>query len=115
MKLLAIGLNKQPEYIETYKVGEWMEGKKLADYSLFAYSERAGIIQQINTDPRTPKDYKNWLKMLIRPIIVICDNDVAGEQLAEFGDYVEVIPEGKDLGESSDDYVQFLVNKYATL
>jgi hypothetical protein len=61
MKLLAIGLNKQPEYIETYKVGEWMEGKKLADYSLFAYSERAGIVKQIDIDPRTPTPLKHQI------------------------------------------------------
>jgi hypothetical protein len=59
-----------------------------------------------------PKDYKNWLEMLNRPIIVVCDNDEAGRKLAKFGDYVEVVPDGKDLGEAPDDYVQFLVNNY---
>jgi hypothetical protein len=61
MKLLAIGPNKQPEYIETYKVGEWMEGKKLADYSLFAYSERAGVVKQITIDPGTPTPLKHQI------------------------------------------------------
>jgi DNA primase len=59
-----------------------------------------------------PKDYRNWLMMLNRPIVVVYDNDAAGRKLAKFGDYVEVVPEGKDLGESSDDYVQYLINKY---
>jgi hypothetical protein len=59
-----------------------------------------------------PKDYRNWLMMLNRPIVVVCDNDAAGRKLAKFGDYVEVVPEGKDLGESSDDYVQYLLTKY---
>jgi DNA primase len=59
-----------------------------------------------------PKDYRNWLMMLNRPIVVVCDNDAAGRKLAKFGDYVEVVPEDKDLGESSDDYVQYLLTKY---
>lgn len=61
-----------------------------------------------------PKDYKNWLQLLNRPVVAVCDNDVAGKKLAKFGDYVEVVPDGKDLGESSDAYVQYLLNKYAT-
>jgi hypothetical protein len=59
-----------------------------------------------------PKDYRNWLMMLNRPIVVVCDNDAAGRKLAKFGNYVEVVPEDKDLGESSDDYVQYLINNY---
>jgi hypothetical protein len=61
-----------------------------------------------------PRDYKNWLQLLNRPVVAVCDNDAAGRKLAKFGDYVEVVPEGKDLGESSDAYVQYLLNKYAT-
>lgn len=61
-----------------------------------------------------PKDYKNWFRMLNRPVVAVCDNDDAGRKLAKFGDYVEVVPEGKDLGESPDNYVQYLVNKYVS-
>ena len=61
-----------------------------------------------------PKDYKNWLKMLNRPTVAVCDNDVAGMKLAKFGDYVEVVPKGKDLGDAPDDYVEYLLNKYST-
>lgn len=61
-----------------------------------------------------PKDYRNWLRMLNRPTVAVCDNDDAGRKLAKFGDYVEVVPEGKDLGDAPDDYVQYLLNKYAT-
>lgn len=46
--------------------------------------------------------------------VAVCDNDDAGRKLAKFGDYVEVVPEGKDLGESPDNYVQYLVNKYVS-
>ena len=59
-----------------------------------------------------PKDYKNWLEMLCRPVVAVCDNDAAGRKLAKFGDYVEVVPEGKDLGEAPDDYVRYLLEKY---
>lgn len=62
-----------------------------------------------------PRDYRNWLRSLHRPVVVVCDNDAAGRKLAKFGDFVEVVPEGKDLGEASDDYVRYLVEKYATL
>lgn len=61
-----------------------------------------------------PRDYRNWLQLLNRPVVAVCDNDAAGKKLAKFGDYVEVVPDGKDLGESSDAYVQYLLNKYAT-
>jgi hypothetical protein len=59
-----------------------------------------------------PKDYRNWLRMLNRPVVVVCDNDAAGRKLAKFGDYVEVAPNGEDLGNAPDDYVKYLVGKY---
>jgi hypothetical protein len=61
MKLLAIGPNSQSEYIPPYKVGEWMDGKRLADYLLFAYSEHSGRVKQINIDPRTPTPLKHQI------------------------------------------------------
>ena len=67
-------------------------------------------IASLTNDP--PKDYINWFKMLNRKIVVVCDNDKAGLKLSKFGDYVEVTPEGKDLGDSPHEYVQFLMNKY---
>lgn len=62
-----------------------------------------------------PKDYKNWLQLLNRPIVSVCDNDVAGIELAKFGDYVEIVPDGKDLGDSPENYVQYLLMKYANV
>jgi hypothetical protein len=59
-----------------------------------------------------PKDYVNWLQLLNRPIVSVCDNDVAGKKLSKFGNYVEIVPDIKDLGESSDDYVSYLIDKY---
>ena len=62
-----------------------------------------------------PKDYYNFLSLLNRPVVVVCDNDEAGRKLAKFGHYVEVVPEGKDLGDAEDAYVQHLLNKYSNL
>jgi hypothetical protein len=59
-----------------------------------------------------PKDYKNWFKCLSRSVIAICDNDSAGQELAKFGNYYEIVPDKKDLGESSEDYIQFLIARY---
>jgi hypothetical protein len=45
----------------------------------------------------------------LSPFVVILllgllfDDDDAGRKLAKFGDYVEVVPEGKDLGDAPDD------------
>lgn len=61
-----------------------------------------------------PKDYKNWLELLNRPVVVVCDNDSAGMKLAKFGDHVEVVPQGKDLGDAPDDYVRYLLGKYGS-
>lgn len=58
-----------------------------------------------------PKDYQNFLQCLHRPIVVICDNDNAGYKLSKYGDYVE-IPNEKDLGDESEEYVLSLIEKY---
>jgi DNA primase len=58
-----------------------------------------------------PKEYRNWLMMLNRTIVVVCDNDAAGRKLAKCGHYVETVPNG-DLGSSTDDYVNYLIQKY---
>ena len=60
-----------------------------------------------------PKDYYNFLSFLNRPVVVVCDNDDAGRKLAKFGHYVEVVPNGKDLGDAENDYVNYLLNKYS--
>jgi len=59
-----------------------------------------------------PKDYKNWLISLSRPIIAICDNDSAGLKLAKFGDCYEIVPDNKDAGEAPLDYILYLIEKY---
>lgn len=64
---------------------------------------------------KPPKDYRNWLQMLNRPIISICDNDTAGIKLSYYSDFFEIVPDiYKDLGNSPEDYVDYLLTKYAT-
>ena len=62
------------------------------------------------TDDPT-KDLRNWLSMLHRKVVAVCDNDKAGRRLAKFGD-VAVFTEDKDLGEATDEYVTRLLETY---
>ena len=57
------------------------------------------------------KDLRNWLGMLNRKVVAVCDNDAAGRRLAKFGD-VAVFTEDKDLGEADDEFVTRLVNEH---
>lgn len=56
-------------------------------------------------------DLKNWLGMLHRRVVAVCDNDTAGKRLAKFGD-VAVFTGEKDLGDESEDFVLNLVKEY---
>jgi len=59
-----------------------------------------------------PKDFRNWLTMLSRPTVAVCDDDAAGRKLAKFTDFSETAPDGKDLGDASEEYVNFLLERY---
>lgn len=56
-------------------------------------------------------DVKNFLACLGRRVVAVCDNDAAGRRLAALGD-VAVFTEGKDLGESSEEFVHGLVARF---
>lgn len=54
-----------------------------------------------------PKIFKEWFRILPQKIIVIKDNDKAGNKLTNFGDESFTVPDGfKDLGDMSDDEVK---------
>lgn len=70
----------------------------------------ASALAACSNDPA--KDLRNWLSCLRRPVVAVCDNDAAGRKLAKFGDYVEVAPNGDDLGAAPEEYVSYLLGKY---
>jgi len=59
----------------------------------------------------TGTDLKNFLFMLNRKVVAVCDNDDAGKRLAKFGD-VSVFCEDHDLGDSTDEFVNTLVLQF---
>jgi hypothetical protein len=63
----------------------------------------------LTNDPQ--RDFKNWLNLLDRKVVAVCDNDNAGRRLAKFGD-VAVFTEDKDLGEADDAFVTRLLNEH---
>ena len=60
------------------------------------------------------REVRKWLKSLARKVVVVCDNDNAGRRLAKFGDVV-AFTEEKDLGDSSDEFVTNLLEKYGSV
>lgn len=64
----------------------------------------------LSNDPSP--DLKNWLRMLNRKVVAVCDSDTSGSKLKKFGNFCEIVQGAKDLGEASDEYVNYLLRKY---
>ena len=58
------------------------------------------------------QDVHNWLSLLNRRVVVVCDGDLAGGKIAKYGDTSLCLLGGKDLGECSDDYVNMLLKEF---
>lgn len=57
------------------------------------------------------QDVRNFLHSLGRLVVAVCDNDPAGRKLARVGN-VAVFTEDKDLGDSSEEFVDSLVKRF---
>lgn len=64
----------------------------------------------LSNDPGS--DFRNWVLMLNRYVVVVCDNDIAGEKLAKYGDVFVYPPSEKDLGDSDEQFVTILVKEF---
>jgi DNA primase len=62
-----------------------------------------------------PKPLRSWLWTLGYNVVPVCDGDAAGLKLASLSTHglVEVLPEGLDLGDMSQEYVNERFKKYA--
>lgn len=60
------------------------------------------------------KNTREWLYAACsnRRVVAVCDNDVAGLQLARYGHVSHVMLDGKDLGDASDSYVTDFLKEY---
>jgi DNA primase len=66
-------------------------------------------LAMLTNDPQ--RDVRNWLSLLGRRVVAVCDNDAAGKRLAKFGD-VAVFTGEKDLGDESEEFVLDLLKEY---
>lgn len=74
----------------------------------YGYSALAAL----SNDPSL--DLYNFVSCLNRKVVAVCDNDVAGRKLAKFGN-VAVYTSDKDLGDSTDEFVRSLLEKYGNV
>lgn len=72
-------------------------------------SKGASALAVLSNNPTG--DLRNFLTCLGRRVVVVADNDKAGRALAKFGHDV-VFCEDKDLGDSSEEFVESLLNRF---
>ena len=60
-------------------------------------------------------NFSGFIKLVqkMRPVVAVCDNDVAGRKLAKYGHTSHVMEDGKDMGEASDEYVSAFLKQYS--
>lgn len=63
----------------------------------------------LSNDPNG--DVRNWLTMLGRRVVSVCDGDSAGTKLAKFGNETFILPSG-DMGDAPEELVTFVLQKY---
>jgi hypothetical protein len=56
-------------------------------------------------------DFRNWLGLLNRRVVAVCDNDAAGHRLARYGTQAVVVPD-RDLGDAPESYVDHLIKTH---
>lgn len=66
-------------------------------------------VAALSNDPST--DVANWLWMLNRTVVAVCDNDAAGRKLAKFGNHA-LFTQEKDLGASSEEEVTAVLSPF---
>jgi hypothetical protein len=73
-------------------------------------SRGACAFAMLTNNPST--SMRNFLASLGKPVVAVCDDDQAGVKLRKCGHYFETVKGGKDLGECSDEFVEYLLDKY---
>ena len=73
---------------------------------------RRGVcaLAMLTNDPSS--SMKNFLLGLGKTLVAICDNDKSGNKLRRAAHYSETVIGAKDLGDSPEEYVSFLIKKY---
>lgn len=96
-----------------------MESFHLSPYTLFVTEgvfdacrlTELGVSAVAVLSNNPPTDFRNWLRSTNRHVVAVCDNDAAGRKLAKYA-HTAVFTEDHDLGDSTEEFVRSLVNRY---
>lgn len=72
----------------------------------------ASAVAVLSNNPST--SVYNWLHSLGRTVVAVCDSDAAGRRLARLGHHA-VFTQDKDLGDSDQQFVDQLLDRYLTV